>query len=222
MEPERERLCRGLGFAGLAQLHEAVVHAIKGDIDSLLRKQLDAEALEHLGYTREGMRRLGCTGAQLEQLGYGAAQPPARGKADEDPPKVHHDVTFVRGLLEKETPHGRLKDLGVTAQHCRIAGADVTLLERLGFPLSELVRVYPMHEIKRVGHGARDLSQFFGDDELKAAGFSAVEMRLAGRTVQQLLRLGYNENHIRTAGYSINELSLAGLTRQTRDFVKGM
>ena len=103
-----------------------------------------------------------------------------------------------------------------------VRGADVTQLLRLGFPMSEMAQAYSLHELHRAGYHVRDLSSYFSDEQLKSAGFSAAEMRIAGRSIRQLQSLGYNENHIRTAGYSLSQLIAAGLAKQTRDVVKGM
>lgn len=224
MDSSREALCRSLGFESPLALHNFVVKAIQGDIGALARRGLDEATLRALGYTSEGLRRLGCTDAQLEQIRPAepapAAQPtPAALKA---PSALSEgEVAAIQDLLAKGLSCAELKERGITAHHCRTAGAGVTQLLRLGFPMGELVHVYTLHELKRAGHTVLDLSPYFSDAELKAAGYSAGEMRLAGRTVQQLLRLGYNENHIRTAGYSVNELVQAGLSKLTRDFVKG-
>ncbi|MBN1475560.1 hypothetical protein JXA47_02290 [Candidatus Sumerlaeota bacterium] len=231
MPDNREHICKGLGFSGIAPLHQFILQSIGGDITSLTRRGLKPQILAELGYTAEGLRRLGCRDDQLSRIGLDSPKPssaspsPSTPKPDKHASPItlegHVDVEAIRDLLEKKTPHGALRVLGVSAQHCRTAGADVTLLMRLGFPMAEMARAFPIHELKRAGYGVRDLTSYFGDDELKSAGFSASEMRMAGRTIKQLQRLGYNENHIRTAGYSLGELIVAGLAKQTRDHVKG-
>jgi intracellular multiplication protein IcmE len=223
MPDERTQLCRSLGFADLSALHQFIVRAVRGDAAALRAKGLDAKALEELGYSRDGMRRLGCSEEQLERLGFGAPEvAPGRDPSGVPSAEEVGEVAHVRALLDRHTPRSQLKEMGITAQHCRIAGADVTQLLRLGFPMGELIHVYTLNELHRAGFNVRDLGTYFGDDELKAAGFSATEMRMAGRSIAQLQRLGYNDNHIRTAGYSLNELIMAGLAKQTRDVVRGM
>jgi intracellular multiplication protein IcmE len=229
MADNRESICKTLGFSGIAQLHQFILQSIGGDITSLTRRGFEPQTLAELGYTAEGLRRLGCRDDQLSRIGLGAPESPSSPPREAHPvEKVspitlegHVDVEVIRDLLEQRTTYGALRGLGVSAQHCRTAGADVTLLMRLGFPMSEMARAFTIHELKRAGYGVRDLSSYFGDDELKSAGFSASEMRMAGRTIKQLQRLGYNENHIRTAGYSLGEMIMAGLAKQTRDHVKG-
>ena len=171
---------------------------------------------EDVKRTFQALQGLGCSDEQLSRLSRlsrGEPRPPADGPTS---------LETVKELLARETPCGALREKGITAHHCRIAGADVSLLERLGFPMAELSHVYPIRDLKRAGHGVRELTTHFSDGQLRAAGFSAVEMRMAGRTIQDLQRAGYNENHIRTAGYSHNELALAGLGHHVRDSLKGM
>jgi hypothetical protein len=181
MEKQREQICRSLGFPGITQVHQYVVEAIRGNISALPERGLDAATLEQLGYSRQAL-----------QLSRGEPRPAA------DEPS---SLEMVKELLARETPYGALREKRITAHHCRTAGADVSLLERLGFPMAELSHVYPIRDLKRAGHGVRELSTHFSDEQLRVAGFSAVEMRMAGRTICDLQRAGYNENLIRTAGY---------------------
>jgi intracellular multiplication protein IcmE len=232
MADNRESICKELGFSGIAPLHQFILQSIGGDITSLTRRGFKPQTLAELGYTAEGLRRLGCREDQLSRIGMGSPEPSPPKTTSPTSPRTdipvspitlegHVDIEQIRDLLEQKTPHGALRGLGVSAQHCRMAGADVTLLMRLGFPMSEMVRAFTIHELRRAGYGVRDLTSYFGDDELKSAGLSASEMRMAGRTIKQLQQLGYNENHIRTAGYSLGDLIVAGLAKQTRDHIKG-
>lgn len=222
MATDREKLCKALGFDSPVALHGFLVQSIRGDIGAIRRRRLDPAALGQLGYTRDGLRKLGCSESQLAAIGFERTGPPPepeRGPPAAEPPSS--DAAAILALIARQTPHGRLREMGITAVDCRTAGADVGQLLRLGFPFSELCRVYTIQELKRAGNGVRDLATYFRDEELKAAGFSAYEMRLAGRSIQQLQRLGYNDNHIRTAGFSMGELIAAGLAKQTRDVIRG-
>lgn len=221
MADEREQLCKMLGFESAVVLHKYIVQALQSDFGALARRGLNAKTLLELGYVPEGLRKLGCSDAQLAELGFAekarTKSPPGTGMPSDAPLGADEIMALVR----KGTDSADLRKMGITAHHCRNAGADVTQLLRLGFSMGELAQVYTLQELKRFGNQVRDLSPYFGDSELKAAGFSATEMRIAGRSIRQLLALGYNENHIRTAGYSINDLSAAGLSRFTKDHLKG-
>lgn len=229
MAEDRESICKRLGFSGVVELHTFIVDSIRADIAALTRRGLSASTLTELGYTRGGLARLGCKASQLAKIGLESSKPSPTPQESPKPsdlpptsPDSHVDVERIKALLDEETPYGALKGMGITAQHCRTAGADVTLLLRLGFPMSEMAQAYSLHELHRAGYHVRDLSNYFSDEQLKSAGFSASEMRMAGRSIRQLQRLGYNDNHIRTAGYSLSELIAAGLAKQTRDSIRGM
>lgn len=220
----RLNLCRKLGLTSRIQAHNLIAEGARKGPDTLLHHGLNADRLRKLGYTIEGMRRLGYTAEALARLGYKEATPesPAAAVRPSSERPAGDQLTEVkkpelRGLIEAGRRAPQLKERGWTVQHCKRAGCPISELIRLGFQLPELRQVCSAAELRREGFGPRELNRYYNGDELKSAGFSAGDMRLAGYTIRDLVRLGYNENHIRTAGFSNLELMREGLSRTTRD-----
>ena len=66
---------------------------------------------------------------------------------------------------------------GYTIHHCKRLGYDARELESLGFPLTELIRIFGVVELHRSGFGVRELKTFFSGGDLKHGGFGASEMK---------------------------------------------
>jgi hypothetical protein len=130
------------------------------------------------------------------------------------------DIDQLRRMMSDGTSLQELKIAEFTAHHCRKAGYDIRKLGRMGFPLDQLVRVYKTVELRRAGYSPRALRTFINGRELREAGYTSMDMKLAGFTVRELLNFGYPENQVRTAGSSTNELLREGLSRQTVDNTK--
>ena len=215
----RARICRTLGFESAAKAHEKIVAGATKGVELLLSRGLKAQQLQKLGYGAASMKKLGYSDRALKRLGF-ALGPPA-GRSPSTPIRAKKageaELAQLRRMIDAGMHASALYGHGFTIHHCKKLGCDARELERLGFPLTELILVYGVVELRRSGFGVRELKTFFSGADLKQSGFDAAEMRGAGYSVRDLLNLGYNENHIRTAGYSIVELVREGLSRQTVD-----
>lgn len=121
-----------------------------------------------------------------------------------------------------------------SAQELRKAGQTIADLDRAGYSPEEILRAgYPATELrdagyfatmlKHAGYSAKELrgagyqdgsilKMFTSIEDLRNAGFSAVEIQLgAGKTAPEWLRAGNSVRELERIGYSVKELRAAGV-----------
>lgn len=214
---ERIELCRRYGLSGEVEAYHFIVSCIKGGIERLLAKGVNARILSQLGYEPPGLRKMGCSDEQLARLGFGVATPPPQEHGRVPTEYDEGQAAHLRELVKSGKHASEIKREGWTIFHLKKASVTVPEMERAGFMMDEIVSAHSAAEMRRWGYQIRDLSRYFNGTELRMAGFSSSDMRNAGYTIRDLMQFGYNENHIKTAGYSINELSREGFTKTTVD-----
>lgn len=231
-EHQRMELCKFLGFMSLSQVHEFICSGLRRNAEFLIQRGLNSKTLIQFGYTRQGLHRLGFSDETLHHLGFSmlesSASPPVspashpasraasasspRQSTAEEPPDIADEI---RQRLSDGARAPELRQSGIMVQHCRRLGMSATELRDLGFCLEELAQICDAPELLRAQFSIRDLVRFYDGYDLRKAGCSSEEMRLAGYTVRDLINFGYSDNNIRCAGYSNAELIREGLTRTT-------
>ena len=219
---ERMKTCKLLGMKDLFEVHKIITQGATKHAAWLIGKGLNSRNLHSLGYTLEAMKRLGYQDNELRKLGFLAPYEEKKtttptGKISVSDKSIKHNP---RELVDKGYRANKLKEMGITLHHCKIAGLDPRELSRAGYDLWELREEFSLELLRAAGFNPRDLRKFYTGHQMQSAGFSAREMRCAGYSVRDLLNFGYNENHIISAGYRTADLIQAGLSRLTRDMNK--
>ena len=220
----RLETCESLGIGSLLRVHEIITSCATDDPQCLLDRKLDADTLTALGYDAEGMHRLGSTDDALEALGYPMTsepepepEPPPPPDDPPDEPQAKTVDLDPRALIAEGHKFSELKRLGLTVHRCKLAGVSARELASASFPLADLVEDFTPVELKGLGFTPREMGRFFDGSQLRHAGYTAVEMRVANYSPRDLLNFGYNENRVIAAGYSISDLTRAGLAIRTSD-----
>ena len=215
----RDEIIRTLKLGSIVKAHEIVVAGAKHDARWLLRQGLNARILVELGYSLQALQRLGYSQDLLVELGVIAAKAPTA-PSQPIPTRAGDDEEIqvnVRELIDAGYKADHLKQMSVNIHHCKRAGLTASELVNLGYKVEEIAPICSATELRRAGFRPTELRRFFNGHDLRSAGYSADEMRLAGYSIKDLLAYGYNENHVRSAGYSNNELMAAGLSKYVKD-----
>ena len=204
-----------------------------------LKSGCSCAALKEYGYTLRELVSV-CTCPELKAAGFNATNMKA---ADFDIDKLRRcgfSACEVRGadftakqmaaggytqgelkgagfpLNEVEGANG-LPD-GVTVDDVRKAGCVVSELEKMrkkGVSAAEIVRISGCDAaaLKAAGFSAKDLKDAgFSAAELKAAGFSAKDLKDAGFSAAELKAAGFSAKDLKDAGFSAAELKAAGFS----------
>jgi len=186
----------------------------------------DAAALKAAGYTAGELRDAGFTAKQLKDAGFTAAQLKAAGFSAED-------------LKDAGFTAQELKDTGFNAQELKSAGFSDADLSAAGFTAAEIAKkaleknctpeaLSKAHAqgvsaaelkycgaaaLKAAGYTAKELKDAgFTAGELREAGFSAQDLKDAGFTAKELKDAGFSADDLKNAGFSAKELKDAGFT----------
>jgi intracellular multiplication protein IcmE len=169
-----------------------------------------ASELACRGCSAAALKASGYTAAELRNAGFAAAQLGEAGFSAEDQRKA--------GFSAQE-----LKDAGITDQELKNAGfslatgknCDPEYLRKAherGVSAADL-KECGAAALKAAGYTAKELRDAgFSAGELRRAGFSAKELKDAGFTEEQLKEAGFSANELKDAGFATEALKKAGFS----------
>jgi len=168
----------------------------------------DAAALKAAGYTAGELRDAGFTAAQLKAAGFTAAQLKAAGFS-------------VQDLKDAGFTAQELKDAGFSAQELKKAGFSDADLQAAGFSAAEIAKkalekncsVEALSKARANGISAAEL-KYCGAAALKAAGYTAKELKDAGFTAGELRAAGFSAEDLKDAGFTAKQLKDAGFSAE--------
>ncbi|HAT1893556.1 TPA: type IVB secretion system protein DotG/IcmE, partial [Legionella pneumophila] len=161
----------------------------------------------------------GCSAEALKAAGYDAQSLLAAGFTPQEllaagfTPKQLEDAGLNPVSIIAD---GRVADCSVESlKKARAAGVSaLTIKQTLGCSAAALKAAgYTAKELKDAGFTAAELKAAgFSAKELKDAGFTAKELRDAGFSAQELKDVGFSAKDLKDAGFSAAELKAAGFT----------
>ncbi|CCD04619.1 TPA: type IVB secretion system protein DotG/IcmE [Legionella pneumophila] len=161
----------------------------------------------------------GCSAEALKAAGYDAQSLLAAGFTPQEllaagfTPKQLEDAGLNPASIIAD---GRVADCSVESlKKARAAGVSaLTIKQTLGCSAAALKAAgYTAKELKDAGFTAAELKAAgFSAKDLKDAGFTAKELRDAGFSAQELKDVGFSAKELKDAGFSAAELKAAGFT----------
>ncbi|HAT6372560.1 TPA: type IVB secretion system protein DotG/IcmE [Legionella pneumophila] len=161
----------------------------------------------------------GCSAEALKAAGYDAQSLLAAGFTPQEllaagfTPKQLEDAGLNPASIIAD---GRVADCSVESlKKARAAGVSaLTIKQTLGCSAAALKAAgYTAKELKDAGFTAAELKAAgFSAKDLKDAGFTAKELRDAGFSAQELKDVGFSAKDLKDAGFSADELKAAGFT----------
>ncbi len=240
--------------AGYSPSEIAAAGLPSGITDDDVRKAgCSAEALERLrkaGVSASAIRRIsGCSATQMKAAGYSAKELANAGftaaelkKAGFSPEELKNAGFSTRDLLNARLAPNELENAGITSSQIQAAGpaparikaaenipdctvaslqkakaegvSALTVRQTLGCSASQLKAAgYTAKDLKDAGFTAAELKDAgFSAKDLKDAGFNSAELKNAGVSAKDMRDAGLTAQQIKDAGYTPSDLRNAGFT----------
>ncbi|CAM2762087.1 type IVB secretion system protein DotG/IcmE [Legionella anisa] len=167
----------------------------------------NARQLKDAGYTASRLRECGFNACELRNAGFTAQEMKDAGFSD--------DELKGAGYTPEEIARASGLPAGITAADVRKAGCSVDALVKLrkaGVSASAIRRISgcSVEQLKAAGFTAKELRDAgFSAADLKRAGFTPEELRAAGFTARDLLNAGFTPDDLAKAGYSAADIKAA-------------
>lgn len=164
-----------------------------------------AQALKEAGFGAKDLMDAGYTAKELKDAGFTAKDLKAMGAPVSDLKAAGFDAND-------------LKDAGFSAADLKAAGFNADELQAAGFaglkPVKAGCSVEDLARARKQGISAEQLKKDRNCDvaAMKAAGFTAAELKNAGYSPKELADAGFTAKELKAAGFSPQELKVAGFT----------
>ncbi|MBA4695841.1 MAG: type IVB secretion system protein DotG/IcmE [Legionella sp.] len=202
----------GLSAADLkdAGFDAADLKAAGFSADALKRAGFSPAELAKAGFAADELKTAGLTAAELKQAGY---SPLALKRAGFTP-----EALKAAGFSEEDLKQDAHLPSGITPEAVKKAACDPEALRALRVAGVSAASVHDLNNctadvLKAAGYTATDLKNAgFTPEALKAAGFSAADLKNAGFDAGALKAAGFSADELKRAGFTPSDLKKLGFS----------